>query len=512
MGTVGHRSRGKLPIRRAAMASLVFFAAVSCGGDDPAGPSPTRGVVASVTVSPATTTLSSPGDTVRLTAEALDGQGNAVASAEFSWASSDRSVVTVDGGGLVTAVGGGTTTVTARESSAGLSATALLVVADEPRHALLYLYVVLGGSGWTNSNNWGTEAPLDTWYGVATDERGRVIELDLSDNGLTGSIPPELARLATLVVLNLSGNDASAASQLDPDPGLSPDVSLDPDPDRDPDVPGGTGLAETDTPPLAQEGLTGLIPPELGALSELRTLNLSGNSLTGPIPPQLGRLVELETLDLGLNGLTGQIPPELGRLAQLEGLYLSDNSLTGSIPLELADLPNLQELSLTRNDLTGPIPRELAGLPNLADLWLSSNELAGSIPPELGNLASLEALVLRDNDLTGQIPPELGNLSNLWGLSVSDNDLTGRTPSELGSLTNLTQLSLSRNRLTGPIPLELTAPGTPDLMSYCHPTWIGDYGFTKALRFRLEDEASAPSWSRLRRVSLHRAALTRSGE
>ncbi len=511
MGTVGHRSWGKLPIRRAAMASLVFFAAVSCGEDDPAGPSPTRGVVASVTVSPATATLSSPGDTVRLTAEALDGQGNRVPSAEFSWASSDRSVVTVDGGGLVTAVGGGTTTVTAWESSGGLSATALLVVADEPRHALLYLYVVLGGGGWTNSNNWGTDAPLDTWYGVATDERGRVIELDLSDNGLTGSIPPELARLATLVVLNLSGNGAAAASQLDPDPGLSPDVSpdvsldvgLDPDPDRYPEVPGGADLAETDTPPLAQDGLTGLIPPALGALSELRTLNLSGNSLTGPIPPQLGRLAQLDTLDLGLNGLTGPIPPELGALSQLRTLRLPENSLTGPIPLELAglvqlreldlsgnsftgpippelgNLPNLEELSLTRNELTGSIPPELANLPNLTDLWLGrntltgliprefgnlrnleglylySNDLAGPIPSELGNLPNLEDLWLSGNELTGSIPPELGNLSSLEALVLLDNDLTGQIPPELGSLSNLWGLSVSDNDLTGPIPPEL---------------------------------------------------------
>ena len=132
---------------------------------------------------------------MRLTAEALDGQGNAIERRVLVGAS-DRSVVTVDDVGLVTAVGGGTARVTARESSAGLSATALLVVADQPRHALLYLYVVLGGSGWTNSNNWGRTA---RWIPGSTDERGRVIELDLSDNGLTGSIPPELARLATLV-------------------------------------------------------------------------------------------------------------------------------------------------------------------------------------------------------------------------------------------------------------------------------------------------------------------------
>lgn len=34
----------------------------------------------------------------------------------------------------------------------------------------------------------------------------------------------------------------------------------------------------------------------------------------------------------------------------------------------------------------------------------------------------------------------------------------------------------------------LVPPGTADLMSYCHPQWISDYHFAKALRFRLADE------------------------
>ena len=33
----------------------------------------------------------------------------------------------------------------------------------------------------------------------------------------------------------------------------------------------------------------------------------------------------------------------------------------------------------------------------------------------------------------------------------------------------------------------LVAPGTPDLMSYCHPQWISDYQFVRALNHRLAD-------------------------
>ncbi len=39
----------------------------------------------------------------------------------------------------------------------------------------------------------------------------------------------------------------------------------------------------------------------------------------------------------------------------------------------------------------------------------------------------------------------------------------------------------------------LVRPLTPDLMSYCTPVWIGDYGFTNALRYRLFDEGTPAS-------------------
>ena len=66
----------------------------------------------SVAVSPAAN-LKAVGATVQLAAEAFDANGHAVAEAEFSWASSDDAVATVDAAGLVTAVGRGMATITA---------------------------------------------------------------------------------------------------------------------------------------------------------------------------------------------------------------------------------------------------------------------------------------------------------------------------------------------------------------------------------------------------------------
>ena len=81
-------------------------------------------------------------------------------------------------------------------------------------------------------------------------------------------------------------------------------------------------------------GLWGTVPPELGALDQLRVLDLSGNVLTGNIPPQLGQLTRLVKLDLSGNYLGGKVPPELGALAGLRVLALG-NFLTGCVPPEL---------------------------------------------------------------------------------------------------------------------------------------------------------------------------------
>ena len=94
---------------------------------------------------------------------------------------------------------------------------------------------------------------------------------------------------------------------------------------------------------LAHNGLTGLIPPELGNLSQLRCyLTLNGNDFVGVIQTQLSKLSKLESLMLRGSELSGAIPPRIGQLANLEWLDLSHNQLAGDIPPELtkADRPS----------------------------------------------------------------------------------------------------------------------------------------------------------------------------
>lgn len=73
---------------------------------------------ARIDVSPSARTFPALGDTVRVTAEPFDANGNAVADAEVEWSSTDQAVATVDSTGLVTAIGNGSATIAATVGAA----------------------------------------------------------------------------------------------------------------------------------------------------------------------------------------------------------------------------------------------------------------------------------------------------------------------------------------------------------------------------------------------------------
>ena len=86
------------------------------------------------------------------------------------------------------------------------------VCSRQPTQGLQYdcetlsgLYDETGGSEWGQSGQWLTESPLEQWYGVSV-SGGRVSEVDLSGNGLSGEIP-DLSALDGLETLDLSGNE-----------------------------------------------------------------------------------------------------------------------------------------------------------------------------------------------------------------------------------------------------------------------------------------------------------------
>lgn len=224
------------------------------------------------------------------------------------------------------------------------------------REALIALYDAAGGANWRESANWGTDKPLDEWWGVKTDALGRVYHLNLASNNLSGTIPRALGDITSLAVLRLASN----------------------------------------------EGLAGPLPRELGKLANLEILGLSGASLTGSIPREMGGLSKLRRLDLAGNKLTGSIPRQLGGLVRLEELTLENNDLSGPVPPELADLANLELLFLQSNNLTGPLPLEFVNLTNLEHLSISRN--AGlCAPTDAAFQVWLETLLGFDGEMCGEV-------------------------------------------------------------------------------------------------------------
>ena len=178
------------------------------------------------------------------------------------------------------------------------------------------VYDALGGPGWRKRDNWATDTPLDTWYGVTTDSEGNVTRLDLAFNGLTGSIPPEPGNLQNLGSLRLGLNN-----------------------------------------------LTGPIPPELGNPQSLDTLRLELNRLTGPVPPELGNLRNLEDLRLNLNsGLSGRLPLELVGVPL--NLFHWDGTNLCAPTDDEEFLEWLASISNHRGEYCpGPLPRDLIRVP-----------------------------------------------------------------------------------------------------------------------------------------------------
>ena len=287
---------------------------------------------------------------------------------------------------------------------------------DSDRAALIALYDATGGANWTNRTNWLSDEPLEHWYGVTTDDDGRVTQLLLRENNLNGPIPAAVGNLTGLVRLDFQGNQLSES-----------------------------------------------IPGSLGNLANLEQLRLYDNQLSGSVPTWLGNLSNLQWLILHTNGFTDGIPAELGRLSNLTYLNLGANDLTGTIPAELSSLRGLERLDLGYNELMGTIPTWIGDLGELQQLFLTANQFTGTIPTELGNLSKLQRLSLSRNQLSESIPTSLGNLSQLERLWLYDNRLTGEIPASLANLTKLDLIRLAGNALTGCVPAALRNVETNDL-------------------------------------------------
>lgn len=379
-----------------------------------------------VTVAPEIAQVTALRATLQMTAEVRDQYGQLMPDAAVGWNTRVRDVTMIDTAGVVTAVSNGTDTITATAGTA--VGTALVTVVQTAREVrvtpavdtLPRVFRLQLTAEALDANGHPLPAAEFQWASADTsvaivDESGLLTGVDHGTATITASLGDLEGSAEITVVDNPDQVALTALYNATQGPYWNTATNW-----LDEGELGSWHGVTTNANGrviglnLDGNGLAGVIPPELGHLTELRALNLGGNSLVGPIPAELGNLIGLESLDLWLNNLTGPIPPELGNLASLRLLFLDNNLLTG-IPPELGRLGSLIQLRIRRNYLTGPIPPELANLANLQQLLLSYNSLTGPIPSDLAKLESLRQLSLTENQLTGPIPPELGRLANLAG-------------------------------------------------------------------------------------------------
>ncbi|KAK6144665.1 hypothetical protein DH2020_021485 [Rehmannia glutinosa] len=270
--------------------------------------------------------------------------------------------------------------------------------------------------------------------------QNRATELDISEMGFIGKIPPEIGNLSSLVSLNIMGNYFH---------GQIPSSIF--------------NMSSLEIISMMNNNLSGRLPVDICSLGRLKVLDLSMNMFYGEIPSSLEKCSKLEMISLFENNLGGHVPREIGNITGLTSLFLGFNNLEGNIPEELGDLNKLSMLSMPYNKLTGPLPPNIFNMSSLAiidlqnnnlsgRLPLSSNKFSGALPREIGNMTSVQVLYLNNNALRGSIPRGIGKLNNLIGLDLSHNQISGKIPSSICKLRSLRYFHLSNNSLEGSIP------------------------------------------------------------
>ena len=192
-------------------------------------------------------------------------------------------------------------------------------------NALVDLYNDTNGSSWTNKSGWedgaaATNCSPCTWYGIKCDNLENVIEIDLVNNNLNGTVPSSMGELTKLRSIRLLVNN-----------------------------------------------LSGTFPDIWANMDDLEFIDLSNNLFTGTMPASLGNLLKLTTLYIENNDMTGDLLPEIGDLPNIDVYWAKGNDFSGCFPgtyLNLCDigsitfinnpqLPNTGILTLFCDDGTG---------------------------------------------------------------------------------------------------------------------------------------------------------------
>ncbi|GJS77757.1 putative leucine-rich repeat protein [Tanacetum coccineum] len=296
------------------------------------------------------------------------------------------------------------------------------------------------------------------------------VNIDLSNNQLSGELPDFWMNFTRLLYLNLENNIFSGR------------------------IPILMGYLLNDMLSMRNNSLTGELPSSLKNWARIQFLDLGENNLSGRIPAWIGNsLSELRVLSLPSNRFHGSMPTSICTLSKMQILDISSNNFSGTIPRCLGSLEAMTErktkVMFLGNHVAGMARTRLAishaqyvfkallewkgakyeysnTLGLITSLDLSSNALNGQIPGEITNLLGLVALNLSRNNLGRNIPHDIGRLRWLDFLDLSRNHLVGGIPTSLSQLSNLGVLDLSNNNLSARIPLYQQALSYRVLMNH----------------------------------------------
>ena len=227
--------------------------------------------------------------------------------------------------------------------------------------------------------------------------------IDVSNTGLVGPIPPELATMSTLESLYLGGNN-----------------------------------------------FDGTLASDWSALTQLRYLNLERNSFTGNLPTLLPpNLVIFSIFD---NQLTGDLPQSYFDLPNIDVIDVSGNALTGTLKWPTSPATSvLRELSVARNpNLGGFLSPKMWEIPTFSEIYIEDTRIRGPIPDNIGPDCRLEQFIASNTPIGGSLPPSLSSCKRLRKLLLSNAGLTGSVPASYLNLTrdeHLGHLFLDKNRL-----------------------------------------------------------------
>lgn len=274
------------------------------------------------------------------------------------------------------------------------------------REALIAFYNATGGPNWVNSTNWCTDEPLDTWYGITTDDEGRVTRISMMDNRITGPAGKTLAPLTKLTYINFNYN---------------------------------TGQ-QSDWNRLTSIDLSGnkLLDTLCCSMNELTELDLSSNTNLIFLFCWGNRLTEL---NLANNNVLTDVYCHQNELSVL------DVSQNGSLKFLDCRDNNLSTIDVSGNSELMSLD---CGYNNLTDLDVSMNDALTTLSCFYNNLANLDvskntALISIDCRGNGLLSLDLSNNTELKHLNCNDNSLTRL---DVSNCADLSSLDCCRNQLS----------------------------------------------------------------